>query len=416
MGRHPRDEALRVGLDARTLFAARPRGTGRNLCDAFALIPGLRPTWQFTLYRRPGVDGAAADTPAGSPNVSVRTIDCPGDRWQWWLEARLPLAAWRDGIDVLHCPANAVPRWCPVPVVATIHDLIPLAPFANESMTVQRRFAQTVRHAVRHAAQIITPSQATKTELVDAFHADAERVTVVPWAADLRVMRDLADATGREKQVAAVRQRYQLKRPWLLNFSGETARKNAWRIIDALAALPEQARLRTCLVMVGCEPGSFRDELRTRAERLGIGSAVRLLGFVPHADLPGLLAGAEGLLMPSLAEGFGLPILDAFAADVPVLTSGCSSMPEVAGDAAAFCNPQSATSIAAGIVALQDPERAAALRARGRERLAAFTWEATAERMVAVYERAAAWRGRCVVTRSAEQPELVGVVSRGTGS
>jgi glycosyltransferase involved in cell wall biosynthesis len=91
-------------------------------------------------------------------------------------------------------------------------------------------------------------------------------------------------------------------------------------------------------------------------------------------------------------------------------------MPEVAGDAAVYCDPQSATSIAAGIVALQDPEQAAALRARGRRRLAAFTWEATARQMVAVYERAAAGRGRHAVSPPAEQAELVGAGSRGAGS
>ncbi|MEW6252647.1 MAG: glycosyltransferase, partial [Planctomycetota bacterium] len=129
--------------------------------------------------------------------------------------------------------------------------------------------------------------------------------------------------------------------------------------------------------------------------------AVVVLGFVPHADLPGLLANSCGLLMPSRCEGFGLPMLDAFAAGVPVLTSACSSMPEVAGDAAVYCDPEDPESIAAGIGQLLEPERAAALVERGRARLSLFTWERTAEAMCAVYERAVL--GVCSANRVAGQ-------------
>jgi glycosyltransferase involved in cell wall biosynthesis len=116
-------------------------------------------------------------------------------------------------------------------------------------------------------------------------------------------------------------------------------------------------------------------------------SAVRVFGFVSHEDLPGLLGGACGLVMPSLCEGFGLPILDAFACRTPVLTSDLSSMPEVAGDAAAYCNPHSLTSIAEGIAQLLDRTSAERLRRAGAERLQSFSWERTARLMCGVYER-----------------------------
>jgi alpha-1,3-rhamnosyl/mannosyltransferase len=96
------------------------------------------------------------------------------------------------------------------------------------------------------------------------------------------------------------------------------------------------------------------------------------------------------MLMPSLGEGFGLPILDAFACGTPVLCSNVSSMPEVAGGGAEYCNPRSVLSIAEGIQRLSDPANAAELVQRGRERLAAFSWQRTARAMVEVYERAAA--------------------------
>jgi glycosyltransferase involved in cell wall biosynthesis len=153
------------------------------------------------------------------------------------------------------------------------------------------------------------------------------------------------------------------------------------------------------LVIVGCEPASFRAELEERALRHSIRDRYRLLGFVPHEDLPWLLRGACGLVMPSLAEGFGLPILDAFACGTPVLTSNLSSMPEVAGQAAIYCDPRSPGSIAAGIVRLLDPRIARGLRQAGYERLREFSWQRTARLMCDVYERCVSASARRHVRR-----------------
>ncbi len=148
---HVRRRDMRVGLDARSLAAPRPRGTGRNLRDAYRLIPTLRPHWQFILYhQRPAADDfRAAGEPGAHPNVRLRQIDLCGDRWQTWFHVRLPLAAWRDGVDLMHFPASAAPRWCPVSYVATIHDLVPLKLPGElppkETQAFQRGVARAVR-------------------------------------------------------------------------------------------------------------------------------------------------------------------------------------------------------------------------------------------------------------------------------
>jgi len=385
-GHHPQP-ALRIGLDARSLVAARPRGTGRNLTDAYRLIPQLRPDWEFVLYHRQGA--AVALDGVTAPHVRTRPVHMPGDRWDAWFQLGLPLAAWRDGVDVLHLPANAAPAWCPVPCVTTIHDLVPLRVADEAAPAVRRGCERGVRRAVRRSRRLICPSAVTRDELVTTFGADAQRVTVVPWAADRALLTALADEAGLARDVARVRAAYGLTRPWLLNFSGRSRRKNAAGVVAAVAALPAAVRREICVLLVGCEPDEYRATLAEQAAAAGVADAVRVSGFVPHGDLPGLLAGARGLLMPSLCEGFGLPILDAFAAGVPVLTAALSSMPEVAGEAAEYCDPHAPASIAAGIARLLEPRRADDLRARGRARLARFTWERTAQLMVEVYARAA---------------------------
>ena len=380
---------MNIGLDARSLTAPRPRGTGRNLLDAYRLIPGLRPQWQFTLFHQRPIAQDRTDhgrRPWDHPNVTLTRLDMPGDRLDAWFQVRMPLAARRARIELLHCPANAAPCWCPVPVVVTIHDLIPLKLRGELNPRQTRRFVRGVSRAARRAAHIITPSEATRDDLHADFRVPREKMTVIPWAADTRVLNE-GDIAPNSAVEGALRSKYGLTARWLLSFSGSTRRKNARGILDGFARVPLETRRHVQIVLVGCEPADYRDDLNAQAERLGIANQCRVLGFVPHEDLPALLRGSAGLLMPSMYEGFGLPILDAFASGVPVVTSSVSSMPEVAGSAAVYCHPNDPLSIAEGIASILDSNTAGELVRLGYLRLAEFSWERTAAAMCGVYER-----------------------------
>jgi glycosyltransferase involved in cell wall biosynthesis len=410
---------MKVALDARSIFSPKPRGTGRNLADAYRLIPALRPDWEFILYhqrdarncpllRRPPNAPHVQTGLCSHPNVHTRRIDIPGDRFNLWFQVRLPLAAWRDRVDLLHFPANAAPAWCPVPYLVTVHDLTPLRVAGQTTRWARQAFRRGLERALHGAVHVITPSNTTRDELHEEFGLPRERATVIPWAPD----QNVAARIGNDEMQAAIRRvraRYQLDKAWLLNFSGSSRRKNAAGIIQAIARLSPAIRNGTQVVLIGCEPPSSRAELEAQAERLGLSPCFRFLGFVPHGDLAALLGGARGLVMPSLAEGFGLPILDAFASGVPVLTSNLSSMPEVAGDAAVYCDPHDPASIAQGIRQLLDDAVADRLVARGAARVRAFTWERTTAAMCAAYERCrarepAAARASCL-WNSRKMPE-----------
>lgn len=392
---------MKIGLDARTLTLPRPRGTGRNLLDAYRRIPQLRPEWEFILYhQRPPTATTTDDVlPWDAPNVRLRQVDIPGDRFDAWFQLRLPLAARQDHIDLLHCPANAAPAWCPTPLVVTIHDLVPLQVQNELSARETMAFRKGIERAIRRALHVITPSEATRRELHDSFGLSPESVSVVPWAADSGIAAALAEPLSPER-LTAIRTEYGLTSSWLVTFAGSTRRKNARGVLEGFAQVRPESRRSVQVVLIGCEPQRYRDELTADAARLGIADHVRILDFVPLANLPALLRGSCGLLIPSRCEGFGLPILDAFACGVPVLTSDRSSMPEVAGDAAVYCNPDNPRSIAAGIEQLLDPAVIKRLVNAGNERLSQFTWEKTAEAMCAVYER-------CLVQSGAARQTMV---------
>ena len=392
---------MRIGLDARTLTLPRPRGTGRNLLDAYRLIPELRPEWEFVLYHQRPPTAVSGDEvmPWDAPNVRLRRVDIPGDRFDAWFQVRLPLAARQDHVDLLHCPANAAPAWCPAPLVVTIHDLVPLRVPDELPARETTAFRRGIERAIRRALHIITPSEATRRALHEMFGVLPKFVSVVPWAADTGIAAALEQPLSPERQ-NVIRSTYGLGPNWLVTFAGSTRRKNARGVLEGLSHVRADLRRDVQVILVGCEPQRYRDELTTDAERLGIVDHVRILDFVPLADLPALLRGSCGLLMPSRCEGFGLPILDAFACGVPVLTSDRSSMPEVAGEAAVYCDPDDSRSIGTGIEQLLDPAAANRLVNAGKERLSQFTWENTAQAMCAVYEQ-------CLIQSGAARHNMV---------
>ena len=383
---------VRIGIDARSLFSPRPRGIGRTLYDFFALLPELRPDWQFVLYHQNPERACALSTPHAEPpwqasNVRTRRFDLRGDRLDAWFQIGLPLHAWRDGLSLLHCPANAAPRFSPTRLVVTIHDLIPLQIEGELNAVETQRFARGVRRAVRSAARIITPSAATRAALTAHFDVPPQRVSVVPWAADTALAARLPLAQRAAVQ-EALRTRLDVSTPWLLNFSGQSRRKNATGLLQAYARLSADERGTAPLVLTGVEPAPFRAQLRELIATLGIERDCRLLGFVDLDELAALLAGARGVAIPSLCEGFGLPILDAFAAAKPVLAGQASSLPEVGGDAAVYCDAFEIDSITAGLRALLDDAANAIRVERGARRLAEYSWRQTAVGIANAYERA----------------------------
>jgi glycosyltransferase involved in cell wall biosynthesis len=217
----------------------------------------------------------------------------------------------------------------------------------------------------------------------------------------LRVPRDRIDVIGlgygsgaRVAPTPAPRLRAALRigeGPVVLNVAAKKAHKNLMRLVEAMPAI-RRDHPAARLVMPGA-PTPYEDELRGRARALGIADAVVLPGFVDQADLEGLYALAECFAFPSINEGFGLPLLEAMARGVPVVTTTTSAMPEVAGDAAVLVDPQSVEAIAGGVSAvLGDDALRRRLVAAGRERLERFTWERCAHETLASLARAAGER------------------------
>jgi len=371
---------MRIGLDARTIYRPIRRGIGKTLIDLYIHALVLRPQWQVVAYHRHRGD---LEPLSQIEQVSGRVIEMIGDRFDAWQRWRLPAAARRDGVDLLHCPANACPAWMPTPTVVTIHDLIPLDMSEGRPASDVRRFEQSVRTACLEAKWVFCPSAYTRDRLIAEFDADPQRVTVNAWAPDSS-MKPVPSSQWRP-----VLDRYGIAGPFVLHFGSAETRKNTRRVIEAWAMVDRSVRRDIQLLVVGLDD-AFKETLRQEVLELGLSRSVCLHGFADEADLPTLLSAAEILAYPSLSEGFGLPILDAWVGGTAVLTSWCTSLPEVAGHAAVFVDPTDCCSIARGLSRLiSDSSLRKDLLDKSRHRLEQFTWRASAQRFVEAMEQAA---------------------------
>ncbi len=302
--------------------------------------------------------------------------------WVRGEQQHVPRMAARASCDLVHSLASTAPLRGRVPRVTTIHDLnymiVPEAHLGLRALGMRL----LVPAAARRSRRIIVDAASTRADLVERLGVPEAKVDVVPLAAE----RPLALAPAPE---AALRERLALgDRRVLLCPGAKRPHKNLARVIDALAQI--DASRRPLLVATGYET-PYDDELRARADAAGVAADVRLPGWLADADLEGLYALAAVVAFPSLYEGFGLPVLEAMARGVPVVTSGRSSLPEVAGDAALLVDPTSSAEIAAALErVLADAALRERMSADGLAQAGRFSWDRTAELTFASYRRALA--------------------------
>jgi glycosyltransferase involved in cell wall biosynthesis len=294
--------------------------------------------------------------------------------YELW-HARLPFAGVERAsgpIDVVHGTGFAFPR-AEAPVVATIHDLA----FLDDPTLVTKHGLRFFRRATdltrEHARLVMCSSRATMEDCVLAGF-EMDRLRLVPLG--VRGERRTLD------EVSSARAKYGLGRPYVMFTGTVEPRKNLHRLLRAFARVPRDD---VDLVLVG--PAGWKESLE--ADLASLEGRVHVLGFVEREELEALLAGAEVFCLPSLKEGFGLPVLEAMSQGAPVVTSKGTSTAEVAGDTALLVDPLDENAIAAAIEELlEDRALAERLALAGQERAATYTWERTAAATMAVYAEA----------------------------
>jgi glycosyltransferase involved in cell wall biosynthesis len=300
-----------------------------------------------------------------------------------WMQLRAARALESLRPDVAHFTNGMIPIGSPVATVVTVHDMS-LRLYPNCHPLRRLVLNRPLMHvAIRRASSIVTVSNSARRDLLRLHRVAPDRVSVVHEAAS-PVFRPISDRA----RLDDIRARYGLPRSFVLYVGTIEPRKNLLRLMAAFASA-RKAGIPQHLVCVGPYGWSSRD-LAGRIERLGIQDVVHFTGYVPFEDLPAIYNLGDFFAFPSLYEGFGLPVVEAMASGVAVLTSNTSSLGEIAGDAAETIDPTSTDAITDAIVRLAtDRELRRDLAERGLRRSLGYSWAQTARDMLAVYHRAA---------------------------
>lgn len=281
--------------------------------------------------------------------------------------------------DVVFSPTHYLPRFVNIPRVIAVMDVSYLSYpelFRREDL---HKLIHWTAYSVRHAARIITISEFSKRAIIEAYHVPADRVTVAyPALTDWQNKLPMATTeTTRNTE-----------RRYILTVGTLQPRKNFTRLIEAFSKLNETD---ISLVIVG-KKGWLYEEILAAPKRFGVEHRVKFMDFVPDDELPELYKNAACFVLPSLYEGFGLPVLEAMSYGIPVVVSNVSSLPEIAGDAGIYVEPENVESITRGLeTALTEKSADRTKRITGgKKRAAEFTWERAADQVMRVLSEAAA--------------------------
>ncbi|MCL7454180.1 MAG: glycosyltransferase family 4 protein [Anaerolineae bacterium] len=370
-----------VGIDASRASAARRTGTENYSLYLIRNLLALGGEHRFRLYFR------EAPEPSLLPGAAEeRVIPFP----RLWTHVALSWEMFRHPPDLLFVPSHVLPLVQPPCSVATVHDLgyhyFPQAHTLSQNLYLR----WSTRHNARSATRVLADSEATRRDLIRLYGIPEARIAVVYPGRDESLV-----PVHDPLLLDAVQARYGLRAPYILYLGTLHPRKNLVRLVQAFAHLQSRASetayplARLQLVLAG-QKGWLYEEVFAEVKRLGLEGRVVLTGYVAGEDLPALLSGAEAFAFPSLYEGFGFPVLEAMACGVPVVCSGTSSLPEVAGDAALLVDPLDVEAIGSALFRLlTDDKLSRELVARGLEQVQRFSWRRCAQQTLANFEQAA---------------------------
>ena len=367
---------MRIGFDARLISAL---GIGRYISG---LLPPLSETLgdDLVIFSRPADLALVRALTSGRGRLEV----ADASPYRLAEQSVFLLRLLRLRLPLVHFPHYNLPLAYLGRFVVTIHDL-----FSFQFPDIHSgRFPRTVnrlliRNAVRRAAAIITPSQATAAEIARSFAGSSPRTVAIPEAADQRFVPE------RDPDAEQSWQRYAGIHPPYFFYLGQwKAYKNVPLLIEAFRRVVER-QPGVQLVIAGGDPR--HPEVLAAIEALPQGTVV-MPGHLPDDAVPELYRGAAAVVLPSRAEGFGLPVLEAMACGVPIVCSDIPVLHEIADGVAIFADATSAEAVASAMLSALDRNVAAARISAGLERARQFSWERAARETIGVYERVLAGR------------------------
>lgn len=379
---------MKIGIEGQRLSRLKKHGMDMVALELIRNLQEIDKENEYVVFMQPGEDDEIIKS---SPNFKVVKLE--GGFYPKWEQIALAKAAQKEGCQILHCTSNTAPIYCKIPLVVTLHDIIYMESsylkILKGSATPYQKFGNIYRKIVvprilKKCKKIITVSHFEKNRIGEFFGMKNDpRLTAVYNG----VSQHFIPITDKS-ELQRVKLSYKLPEHFIFFLGNTDPKKNTKGALiafsDFIKTNPEYK-----LVMLDYDLNELNSLLNEIGNPSLINSIV-LTGYVVNTDLPAIYSQCKVFLYPSLRESFGIPMLEAMACGVPVITSNTSSMPEVAGDAAFIIDPYKPDEITAALQTLiTDENLRTTLINKGIARAKEFTWKAMAKSVLSIYKEIA---------------------------
>jgi glycosyltransferase involved in cell wall biosynthesis len=373
---------MKIGIEGQRLYRQKKHGMDMVALELIKNLQIIDKKNEYVVFVKPDVDNTCI--PA-APNFKI--VELGGGPYPTWEQFALPRAAKNEGCDILHCTSNTGPIWSKVPLITILHDIIYLESVSllKKSGTWYQKVGNMYRRwvvppVVKRSKRVATVSNFEKERIKNFMGLGDNLVAIYNGVG--QHFRKITD----ESILKAAKEKYKLPDNFMFFLGNTDPKKNTPNVLKAFAEFNKKSKIKFKLVMLDYEENALKAILND------IGSPetrndIHLTGYVVNTDLPTIINQCKVFLYPSLRESFGIPILEGMACGVPVITSNTSSMPEIAGDAAAIVDPFKPEEILAAIERiLSDEKFRNELCEKGIERAKLFSWRNMAVKYLELYE------------------------------
>jgi glycosyltransferase involved in cell wall biosynthesis len=373
---------MKIGIEGQRLYRQKKHGMDMVALELIKNLQIIDKKNEYVVFVKADVDNTCI--PA-APNFKI--VELGGGPYPTWEQFALPRAAKNEGCDILHCTSNTGPIWSKVPLITILHDIIYLESVSllKKSGTWYQKVGNMYRRwvvppVVKRSKRVATVSNFEKERIKNFMGLGDNLVAIYNGVG--QHFRKITD----ESILKAAKEKYKLPDNFMFFLGNTDPKKNTPNVLKAFADFNKKSKTKYKLVMLDYEENALKAILND------IGSPetrndIHLTGYVVNTDLPAIINQCKVFLYPSLRESFGIPILEGMACGVPVITSNTSSMPEIAGDAAAIVDPFKPEEILAAIERiLADEKFRNELCEKGIERAKLFSWRNMAVKYLELYE------------------------------
>lgn len=372
---------MRIGIEGQRLFRKKKHGMDMVALELIRNLILIDKENEYFVFVKPDEDRCLKSV----DNFTI--IELAGGSYPQWEQISLPKAVKQYKLDILHCTSNTAPLKCDAKLILTLHDIIYMEKLNlfKKGATNYQRFGNLYRRWIvprilNRSEKVITVSEFERKRIRDFFGlSDQKLVSIYNGVGTHFIPIREVD------KLTEVRQKYALPDDYFFFLGNTDPKKNTPGVIQAYGQYLEKSKSDVKLVMLDYEEESLKALLS------GLGMSwlrdfIHLTGYVHNQDLPGIYSQCRIFLYPSLRESFGIPVLEAMACGVPVITSNTSSMPEVSGGAAILVNPHNPQELTREMIRLDHPsDLREELIGKGLQRAADFTWETMARHVLACY-------------------------------